>query len=572
MSFILGLHSGHNASASIGDESGLIYAVQEERLRGEKNYWGTPTQAMHACLRHVGATPSDLLVIAHGSTQAHCRYHSRDDVLRAYRRQKSVVGKLRQRIAVPLFIALRPTWGRDQLKADLAAAEFGSVPVSFHDHHTAHAATAYYGLRANPEEKYLVLTCDGDGDGLCATVRIMGGGEDRLVAATPWDNSLGALYSWITFGMGFVPLEHEYKLMGMAPYASDRAAAELANVFANYLHLDAEQLQFRRSTFRRTNDLSENLFRDLKGKRFDHICAGLQRFTEDLLCQWTAAAVRATGVRRVLAAGGVFMNVKANKRIAELDGVESFEAFPSCSDETLSIGAYYLEAAQRFSADRLPQLKHFYLGDDLAEAETAEAVRAAGFRFSQPLDMTAKIAEILAAGQPVARCAGPMEFGARALGNRSILADPRNQDVVRIINQMVKKRDFWMPFAPMVLAARQDEYLKNPKRLPSPYMMMTFDTRDNFREMIAAVHNADLTCRAQILERDQNPAMHAILQAFAERTGCGVILNTSFNLHGWPIVRTAADALYVFANSGLEYLQVGKFLVSKSNCNGAVLA
>lgn len=563
MPLILGLHSGHNASACIGDESGLIYAVQEERLRGEKNYWGTPTEAMHACLRRAGASAGDLAVIAHGSHQALCRYHSRDDVLMAYRRQKSVLGKLRQRIAVPLFIAIRPNWGQDRLKSDLDKAGFGSVPLSFHDHHTTHAATAYYGLRTSPAERYLVLTCDGDGDGLCASVRIMGGGEDRLVAATPWDNSLGALYSWITYGMGFVPLEHEYKLMGMAPYASDKAAAEMAQIFANYLRLDGERLEFRRSTFRRTNDLAQSLFRDLKGKRFDHICAGLQRFTEDLLCEWTAAAVKATGVRRVLAAGGVFMNVKANKRIAELDGVESFEAFPSCSDETLSIGAYYLEGAKQFSQERIPPLKHFYLGDDLDQTETAEAVKNSGFSFCQPADMAAKVAEVLAAGQPVARCAGAMEFGARALGNRSILADPRNQDVVRVINQMVKKRDFWMPFAPMVMATRQDEYLVNPKRLTSPYMMMTFDTRDNFRDMIAAVHNADLTCRAQILEPEQNPQMHAILQAFADRTGRGVILNTSFNLHGWPIVRTAADALHVFRNSGLEYIQVGEYLVSK---------
>jgi carbamoyltransferase len=130
---------------------------------------------------------------------------------------------------------------------------------------------------------------------------------------------------------------------------------------------------------------------------------------------------------------------------------------------------------------------------------------------------------------------------------------------------MVKKRDFWMPFAPMIIEGRQDEYIKNPKRHHSPYMMMTFDAKENFRELIAAVHNADLTCRAQLLRPDQNPAMDAILQAFAARTGRGVILNTSFNLHGFPIVRTAADALHVFRNSGLQYLQVGDYLVSKSN-------
>ncbi len=564
--FILGLHSGHNASACIGDESGLIYAVQEERLTGEKNYWGTPKNAIQACLRHVGASPRDLIAVAHGSIAAICRYHSREDVLRSYGRQKSLLGKFRQRIAVPLFIKLRPNWGQDRLQAELAGEGLGDVEIAYHDHHTCHAATAYYGLRSDSAGRYLVLTCDGDGDGLCTSLRVMGAGEHQVVAATSWDNSLGALYSWITFGMGFVPLEHEYKLMGMAPYASDKAATEMAQVFARYLGFDSTGLEFQRHTFRRTNDLAESLQRDLKGKRFDYICAGLQRFTEDMLCTWTSNAVRATGVRRVVAAGGVFMNVKANKRIGELPEVESFEAFPSCSDETLSIGAFYLEAARRFGDDRVRPLKHFYLGDDLAAAETRHAVESSGFKVSSPTDIAASVAELLAKGEPVARCAGPMEFGARALGNRSILADPQNQDVVRVINQMVKKRDFWMPFAPMVMHDRQDEYLQNPKRLPSPYMMMTFDSRENFREMIAAVHNADLTCRAQILKPEQNPPMHAILEAFARRTGRGVILNTSFNLHGFPIVRTAADALHVFRNSGLQHLQVGPYLVTK---NGA---
>ncbi len=561
--YILGVHSGHNSSACIGDESGPVFAIQEERLNGEKNYWGTPKNAIRACLEHVGATPRDLMAVAHGGIQALCRYHSRDDVLRAYRRQNSLMGKFRQRIAVPLFMKFRPNWGQERLTADLAEEGVADVERVHHDHHTAHAATAYYGLRRNVRDKCLVLTCDGDGDGLCASVRIMDSAGEKLIAATPWDNSLGALYSWITFGMGFVPLEHEYKLMGMAPYASDKAAVEMAKIFSRYLGLDSSGLQFKRHTLRRTNDVAESLFHDLKGKRFDYICAGLQRFTEDMLCQWTENAVRATGVRRVVAAGGVFMNVKANKRIGELPDVESFEAFPSCGDETLSIGAYYLEAAKRFGGDRLSPLKHFYLGDDLDQGETTKTVEGSGFAFRKPENVAAEIAALLAKGEPVARCAGPMEFGARALGNRSILADPRNQDVVRVINQMVKKRDFWMPFAPMVMQSRQEEYLQNPKRLPSPFMMMTFDSKPNFRELIAAVHNADLTCRAQILGPEQNPEMHAILEAFAAQTGRGVILNTSFNLHGFPIVRTAADALHVFKNSGLEYLQVGPYLVSK---------
>ncbi len=447
----------------------------------------------------------------------------------------------------------------------LSEAGFADTTVAHHDHHLSHAATAYYGLRSSPREKYLVLTCDGAGDKLSASVRVWSGTHCQEIASTPEGDSLGAVYSWITFGMGFVPLEHEYKLMGMGPYASDRAAEETAKIFHRYLRLRPDGLGFQRGTRRQTHFLHECFERDLRGMRFDYICAGLQKFTEDLLCDWVQHAVRATGVGRVLAAGGVFMNaVKANKRIAELPEVESFEAFPSCGDETLSIGAYYLEAAKRFGDESVKPLAHFYLADAPQENDVLVALKKSGFHYEKPADIADAVAERLAAGHPVARCAGPMEFGARALGNRSILADPRSQDVVRVINRMVKKRDFWMPFAPMVKEERQHDYLKNPKNLRSPFMMMTFDTKDNFRDLIAAVHNADLTCRAQILAREHNPAVHDILNAFERRTGGGVILNTSFNLHGFPIVRTASEALDVLRDSGLEYLQLGDYLVHKT--------
>ncbi len=561
---ILAVHAGHNASALIGDRSGVAYAIQEERLNGEKNYWGFPTQAVKACLRYVGATARDIEAVVYGSKQVISRYHSRDDVLEAYRRQDTLAGKIRQRVAMPLMIKLRPTHGQKQLREDLAGIGLPEVPVTFYGHHHAHAATAYYGLRSDPSSEYVVLTCDGAGDGVCATLGVMGAGRSREIARTDWSNSLGALYSWVTFGMGFVPLEHEYKLMGMAPYASDSAAREAAQVFHSYLALDRDTLTFKKRKRQRTNDLAAQMFQDFRGKRFDHICAGLQLFTEEMLTEWAAAAVERTGVSRIVAAGGVFMNVKANKRIAELDAVQSFEAFPSCGDETLPFGAYYLKAAELYGDAEVRPLPHFYFGDDLDDAEVDAALAKRSFTKRRPKDIAHEIATILAAGHPVARCAGRMEFGARALGNRSILADPSNSDVVRVINQMVKKRDFWMPFAPMVMAETQHQYIRNDKDLKSPYMMMTFDTRENFREFIAAVHNADLTCRAQILDRAQNPAMHDILQAFRAVTERGIVLNTSFNLHGFPIVRTGEEALHVFESSGLHHLQLGPWLVSKS--------
>jgi carbamoyltransferase len=559
--YILAIHAGHNASALIGDPSGIRHAVQEERLNGEKNYWGLP----RACMKAVGARPEDLAAVVYGSRQVISRYHSRDDVLNAYRRQETILGKLRQRVAMPLLIAMKPDLGQDKLREYLEEIGLGRVPLSFYGHHETHAATAYYGLRQSPADDHLVMTCDGAGDGVCATVSVMGGGKVQELSRTPWESSLGALYSWTTFALGFVPLEHEYKLMGMAPYASDRGAEQLADTFRGYLGLDESGLGFQKRTRSRTNDLNQTLLSDLSGQRFDWICGGLQKFTEELLTTWVQNAVRRTGVKKVVAAGGVFMNVKANKIIAALPEVESFEAYPSCGDETLPMGAYYLEAARLWGDGEVKPLSHFYLGDDPMDDEAAvsKAIEAGGFRVERPDDMPSAVAALLAAGQPVARCAGRMEFGARALGNRSILADPSNQDVVRVINQMVKKRDFWMPFAPMVKVERHKDYVLNPKNLRSPYMMMTFDTKENFRDLIAAVHNADLTCRAQLVEPGQNDEMRGILDAFEAKTGRAVVLNTSFNLHGFPIVRTAADAIDVLARSGLEHLQVGPYLLHK---------
>jgi len=563
--YILGLHAGHNSGVCIGDASGVIYAIQEERLCGEKNYWGFPKLSIQSCLDYVGASLSDVDGVACGGKIVLCRYHNRDDVLESYRRQETFVGQLRQRVAMPLLTALRPNYGQGTLRQLLDDAGLADLEVVHYDHHLTHAATAYYGLRTSPEKKYLVMTCDGAGDGLCATVRVMGGGEDRLVAETSWGESLGAIYSWVTYGMGFIPMEHEYKLMGMAPYASESGTQELAAIFHRYLGLSEDGLSFKRQTRRRMNDVYSALEADLRGKRFDWICAGLQRFTEEMLEKWVRAAVLATGVRDVVVAGGVFMNVKANKRIAELEEVDSFEAIPSCGDETLPIGALYLDAARRYDADQVEPFNHYYLGGDLNEKEILAALADnSGLSYEKPDDIAKAVADVLAAGHPLARCAGRMEFGARALGNRSILGDPSNQDLVRVINQMVKKRDFWMPFAPMMLEERQDDYIHNPKRLRSPYMMMTFDTKDNFRELIAAVHNADLTCRAQLLSEPYNPEVYAILKAFEKKTGRGVILNTSFNLHGFPIVRTPEEALSVLQSSGLEYLQLGDYLVQKT--------
>jgi carbamoyltransferase len=445
------------------------------------------------------------------------------------------------------------------------AAEMGfdRKRMQFVEHHLCHAAAAYYGLRQHASKKYLVLTLDGAGDELCGTVSLAENGRLRRLHQTRQANSLGGLYSIVTFLLGFEPMEHEYKLMGMAPYVEANAAERASVVFQKYLDVDEERCDFRRGIAEPIAQCAPRLRRDLAGMRFDHICAGLQLFTEQLMARWVRAAIRKYRVHALLCGGGVFMNVKANKMLSEMPEVDEISVFPSCGDETNPIGACYVAAGDAYGWDDLQPITTMYLGADIADAEAEAELARRGVAYRPVSDIEAEVARLLAEGETVARVKGRMELGARALGNRSILADPANLENVRILNLAVKKRDFWMPFAPVMREETHLRYLRNPKKLASPHMMMAFETRENFRDLIAAVHNADLSARAQILRYGDNPALERLLVEFERRTRRGVLLNTSYNLHGYPICRGAKESIDVFLESGLKYLALNDFLVTK---------
>ena len=278
------------------------------------------------------------------------------------------------------------------------------------------------------------------------------------------------------------------------------------------------------------------------------------------------------GGTRLALGGGVFMNVKANMLVAQEDWVEQLFAFPSCGDESNAVGAAYLgyisECERRGLAASPAPFGPAYLGPAVTDGEVEAVIRERGLHGRYKVGfhdhIEERIAELLVSDGVVARCAGRMEFGARALGNRSILANPSDHRVVGLINRMIKNRDFWMPFAPTVLAERAPDYLVNPKGLASPYMMLAMPTRPEARDALAAaLHPQDATARPQILEEAWNPEYHAVIREFERRTGVGAVLNTSFNLHGEPIVASAADAVDTFERSGLPHLAAGHFLISK---------
>ncbi|MBK8913569.1 MAG: hypothetical protein IPM64_03040 [Phycisphaerales bacterium] len=565
--YVLGVHDGHNSAAALVRDGEILYAVQEERLVNQKNYYGFPHQAVKAALAHGGIGPSDVSQLALVTMRRTPPGRRTTDQAYAARRDASLWGFFRRTCLWYPAYRFNPNLGWSERLAEIQRAGFSEKQVQRYVHHLGHAATAYYCMRQNPHDKHLVVTMDGSGDLECCTVWIGEAGRMTQIASTPLGNSLGSIYAMVTGQMGFVPLEHEYKLMGMAPYASEKYAQSAADAFRALLRVDPQSLRLVRQTPEPTYAFPRRLRRMISGMRFDNVCAGMQVFCEEIIVALVRAAIAKTGIRRVVVAGGVFMNVKGNKRLMELPEVDYLGIPPSCGDESMCFGIAqhaYAQIGGNGANERIAPLGAVYFGPDVTEEDAAKIVKASGHTWKRYDDIESEIAAVLAGGHPVARCKGRMEFGARALGNRSILADPRDQDVVRVINQMIKKRDFWMPFAPVVMRERVQEYFVNPKNFPSPYMMLTFDTHPhNFRDLLAAVHNADLTARAQVIEQQHNPEYYKILKVFSEKTGRGVLLNTSFNLHGLPVVLGPTEAMYVFENSGLTHLAVGQYMVTK---------
>jgi carbamoyltransferase len=571
---ILGIHDGHNASACLLQDGRITHLLQEERLTGVKNQSGFPSQAVAWIMESAGIETGELdrVVLGQNSRTTPC---TREEIVQSYTRQGNSPPYLRHYFFQARHALLKKLGIYEKVKKKYHPARFADTVTALPglpraridalDHHSAHAASAYYSSPW-PGEDALVLTLDGSGDGACATVSEARGGRIRRIARTPSGHSLGDIYARLTHLMGMVPLEHEYKLMGMAPYAPAEKAEEASRIFENYLSVDG--LVFRRAYFEPTQFISRRLHRDLKYVRFDLRAAGLQRFFEKRVAEWVGNAVRHTGLKRVCLGGGAFMNVKANGLIAQMDEVEEIFVCPSCGDESLSLGAVQLAYAEANQFKNLPQPPaNLYLGIDVVKTEIDAAVAEAnGIECETPEDPEQRVAELLADGQIVARCAGRAEFGARALCNRSILADPRNPHALRILNHMIKRRDFWMPFAPALSAHRQDRYLLNPKGLPSPFMMLAFPTREErLEEMICAVHPADRTARPQVLEQGQNPSVEKLLERFEILTGRSVLLNTSLNIHGEPMVGSARQAVSVLLRSGLKWLWLGDRIIQKTN-------
>ena len=582
--YILGIHTCHNSTAALLKDGKIIGCVSEERFVRIKNYWGFPVNSVKYLLDFAKITSEEIDLVVFSEKRATNLEGRKFDMFENVIKEKGMFKEIFSNLTyrhpglTNYLIKLK------NIKQDNPIYEQGLMnearkflnknfnispeKIIFLDHHLSHAYSTCFNLPKN--KKHLVFSIDGEGDeSTSATVNIFDGKNMERIAETKKEASLGYLYSLVTFYLGMKPNEHEFKVMGLAPYAKKEKVEKIYTLFKETLWLDG--MNFK-SKFR-TQYFIYFLKDKMKGVRFDTIAGAVQRFTEDLLCDWVSNSIKQTGISSIALSGGVVMNVKACQKIAELPEVKEIFIVPSAADESTAIGACFYGYKHFCEINSLPfnpkQIESLYLGPEYSNKEIEKFLKenyySKKYRVDKIIDIEKKIASLLAKGEIVARLNGRSEFGARALGNRSILADPSNNQVVRVLNELIKDRDFWMPFTPSVLFEGSEKYMKNPRKLKAPYMVITFDSTTKGQEdLSAAIHPYDFTLRPQMVYKDWNLSYHRLISEFKKLRGISGILNTSFNLHGEPNVLSPKDAMHTFENSGLKYLALGNFLVSKN--------
>lgn len=451
--------------------------------------------------------------------------------------------------------------------------------IRYFDHHLSHiASTIYFYNLKDLKKDVLLFSMDGAGDGNFATVYTYTAADDRLklIARSDFSASLGLLYSGLTKHLGMKPNEHEYKVMGLAAYVNEKKYYQKSyDKFVKLVWLDEEKLQFK-SKFNMSLTLTSGVYLDenFKGERFDSVSAGLQNFFEDITVRWIRAAIKKTGIKHIACTGGSFMNVKMNQRIHSMAEVEKVYFMPSCGDESTVLGCsplVYFEKGIKTRSDATLYKGHFFTNE-----EVERFLKEKGYFEKHTVekydDMEKKTAELLSEYHIVARFKGMCEWGARSLCNRAILGNASDLKTFYEVNDMIKMRDFWMPFAPTMLAEWGDKYIKDwpvlkPKVMDSSkYMITTFDSTKLAQEHLrSAIHQKDKTLRPQLVEEKDNPSLYALLKYYEKITGMGGVMNTSLNIHGYPMVGTLEQAAFTFENSGLKYMTLENYLISKKN-------
>lgn len=586
---VIGMLHGHNSSAALIDAEGMRGSVSEERYDRKKNSTAFPKGSINYLLNISGVKTEELDLVVSASK---CVPFIDDHQIKAYEEERvnnfsSLSGRIKETIHIlyyrfpifrsaikALYHSSNNRWKTEESAQKIRKHIQNFLPVDsnkiiFADHHTCHAYSVYYGFvpKEVRSEPFLVLTLDGEGDGLCSSINVVRNDNWEKISETKAGNSIASFYGAITKFLGMTVNEHEYKVMGLAPYCSDYNRDKTLKKFQGLFWVN-DDLTF--GSQGGGNFVSMWLEDNLKYDRFDAVAAAAQKYVEDLAIEWIQKAIEKTGIHNIALSGGFFMNIKVNKVISELPEVKRLYVCPSGGDESAPIGAVYygLKTLGANLESGLGFIPNLYLGNEYTESEIEEAIKLncdhKTVSVTKSDDIEMAMAKLLAAGEIVSRLNGRMEFGARALGNRSILANPSSPDVVKTINEQIKNRDFWMPFACSILEERAADYLLNPKGIDLSFMAISCETTALARKhLIGAIHPYDYTARPQVVRQADNPSYHKMLKYFDSLTQIGGVLNTSMNLHGEPLVNTPADAISTFSRSGLKHLAIGNYLLSK---------
>ncbi len=560
---VLGVHDGHNAGAALIKDGKILAALSEERLNNIKNYAGPPLRAISEIYKISGVKPQDTDLISIGcKVRVGVPYADRNWLGRL---QVKIAPLLHSHLFAKTYVNLLHQFRETgDLKTYFQSLGIEKKPIVFIEHHQTHAACAFY--QRPWKDETLILTLDGSGDGLSATVSV---GKDfnmkRIAETTFYDSLSNNLYSEITAYLGMKRWEHEYKLMGLAPYGkNDGLIDELRKVIRINPNIP---LEFQNIFHRYLYDVTKKLSKVLIGRRFDNIAWATQAYFEELMVQWFKNAIDYTGIHNVVCAGGSFLNVKANKALRELPEVDKIFFYPASDDGGTPVGAalegYVKWSLQKNITPNIYPMEDIYYGQSFTDSEIETILIKTKWKKKAKLvkkEIEKIIASNLSRGRIIARFAGRAEWGPRALGNRSILADPRDMKVINKLNFAIKQRDFWMPFAISILEEDSKNYFINSH--PARYMIEAFDTTAKSEEIIAGLHPFDKTCRPQTVN-SWNPGYKKILSEFKKITGISGLLNTSFNLHGFPIVGTPEVALTTFENSGLDILILENWIIQK---------
>ncbi len=547
----------HDSSACIVRDGELLFAVAEERISRVKHDARFPQLAIQACLDFAGLRPERIDEVCFG-WQPIAQLYRHD--LKLYATGKWPITYLNVLNSTRYFASLR----HQQSGALPYRRIFGTHQTRFRnvEHHLAHALSAY-SLSGFDDSAIVVM----DGRGAWEATSIWRGENGRVehVLTIDWPDSLGLFYAQFTGFLGFVPNSDEWKVMGLAPYGQPGVdLSPFIDTKASPYKVHMDRLIGNGSSPYADFPVSLGKPREAESEISDlhkNIAFAVQDKCEEAMMNVVRMAIQKCRSKNLCLAGGVALNSKANGKIVASGIVDKIFVQPAASDDGVALGAAFapfLDGGQRLT---LKPMRHAYLGPSFDDAAIETALKTYKIRATQLGDPAATAADFLSQGKILGWYQGRMEFGPRALGNRSILADPRDPEMNIKVNNAVKFREWWRPFAPSFKKEVAPEYLESA--YDSPFMILTAQVRPEKRSVIPSVTHVDGSARPQTVEKETNPLYYRLIDEFGKRTGVPVVMNTSFNLRGEAIVHTPTDAIRTFFSSGMDALFLGSFLVEK---------